>query len=311
MPRSGCPPRCSRTFEAKGSTIGAPLILGAGRVGTALALGLSRAGASPMGLWTRSAVSAQRARRLTGLPCWQGALPEAAGSASLLIMAVSDPAAPAVASAFLGAGLLRSARVVLHCAGGRPAAEALAPLGPPIARGTFHPLISVADPEAGATWLSRATIALEGDERARQAGAELARLLGARTIELSGESLLAYHAAAVMASGNAVALWGAAVELIALAGLPDAKRLPALLPLISSTVENLQELGVPAALTGPVRRGDADQVAAELELLQRAAPQILPFFREATSAAVRLARRLDDPALEPGLSRIVQLLEAF
>ena len=61
-----------------------PFILGAGRVGTALAIALSRAGLPAAGMWTRSAPSAERARRLTGGPCWQGALPEQVGQARVV-----------------------------------------------------------------------------------------------------------------------------------------------------------------------------------------------------------------------------------
>jgi predicted short-subunit dehydrogenase-like oxidoreductase (DUF2520 family) len=284
-------------------------ILGAGRVGTALAIALARAGAAP-GLWTRSPASADRARRLTGRPCWQGALPEAVGQATRVIVAVSDPAAASLAGALLDGGLLRSAQVVLHCAGGRPAAEALPGLGPPLARGTFHPLLAIADPEDGARHLRGAAIALEGDEAARRAGAEVARRLGARPVELPAGGLLAYHTAAVLASNHAVALWAAALELLGLSGVPAAEQLPALLPLISSTMENLGALGVPAALTGPVRRGDAAQVAGALELLERAAPHLVPLYAAATSQALRLARALEDPALEPGLRRIEELLRS-
>jgi predicted short-subunit dehydrogenase-like oxidoreductase (DUF2520 family) len=285
-------------------------ILGAGRVGTALAIALERAGAAPAGLWTRSPASAERARRLTGVPCWQGALPEMIGQATRVILAVSDPATASLAGALLDGGLLRSSEVVLHCAGGRPAAEALAGLGPPLARGTFHPLLAIADPEAGARHLAGAAIALEGDEAARRAGAEVARCLGARPVELPAGGLLAYHTAAVLASNHAVALWAAALELLGLAGVPAEEQLPALQPLISSTLTNLGALGVPAALTGPVRRGDAAQVARALELLDRAAPHLSPLYLAATAQALRLARALSDPAAEPGLQQIEELLRS-
>jgi predicted short-subunit dehydrogenase-like oxidoreductase (DUF2520 family) len=274
-------------------------------------LALQRAGRPPLGLWSRSARTAGRARALTGLPCFEGALPEAAGEARLLILAVADPAIASLAGALLDGGLLRSAEVVLHCAGSRPAAEALAGLGPPLARGTFHPLLAIADPAAAAARLAGATIVLEGDPPACLAGDRLARCVGARALELRAEGLLLYHSAAVLASNHAVALWAAALELLERAGMGRGDALSALVPLLGSTVENLANLGLPAALTGPVRRADWERVAAELDALAQAAPELLPLFREATSLAVALARGLGEPELEPGLQRIEERLALF
>jgi predicted short-subunit dehydrogenase-like oxidoreductase (DUF2520 family) len=49
--------------------------------------------------------------------------------------------------------------------------------------------------------------------------------------------------------------------------VPAAETLPALLPLVRGTLDNLEHLGVPAALTGPVARGDTDTVRLHLARL--------------------------------------------
>ncbi len=76
-----------------------------------------------------------------------------------------------------------------------------------------------------------------------------------------------YHAAAVFASNYLLALLAIAVRLLQDAGVPADDALPAILPLMRGTLDNVQHLGVPAALTGPVARGDTDTIRLHLARL--------------------------------------------
>ncbi len=77
--------------------------------------------------------------------------------------------------------------------------------------------------------------------------------------------------------------------------------------LLRSVADNVRTLGFPEALTGPVRRGDLDGVAAHLRWLTRNAPRWIAFYREASLAQVPLARAISDAP--PGsLARIERLL---
>ena len=78
---------------------------------------------------------------------------------------------------------------------------------------------------------------------------------------------VAYHAAASIASNLLVALEESAAELLARAGVEDASEL--LAPLVLQTAANWAEHG-PAALTGPVARGDEATVERHLEAAGRA-----------------------------------------
>jgi predicted short-subunit dehydrogenase-like oxidoreductase (DUF2520 family) len=101
----------------------------------------------------------------------------------------------------------------------------------------------------------------------------------------------AYHAGAAIAANYTVVLAAVAERLATSAGVaPDvARRL--YLPLIRGAAANL-EIGPVAALTGPVRRGDAETVAAHLRALS-------PGDRELYLLLAREALRL---AREAGLS---------
>jgi predicted short-subunit dehydrogenase-like oxidoreductase (DUF2520 family) len=64
-----------------------------------------------------------------------------------------------------------------------------------------------------------------------------------------------------------VALVAAAARLLEQAGVPSDEAAPALMPLVAGTIENMQQLGIPAALTGPIARGDSDTVRLHLARL--------------------------------------------
>ena len=67
--------------------------------------------------------------------------------------------------------------------------------------------------------------------------------------------------------------------------------LEALLPLLDGTVRNLGDVGLPAALTGPVARGDVETVRGHVLAIGEAAPELLPAFVAASLMAVDVGIR--------------------
>lgn len=266
-------------------------IVGAGRVGSALATLLHRAGLPLAGIWSRSPEGAGRATELSGIDCSHGPFPESIARADTVILAVRDPFVPTVAGALLDAGLLRGARVVLHCGGMQPAAQALAPLTSVYALGTLHPLVAVVDPQQAVRFIPEGYCAVEGDERAVQRAEELVAAMGAASFRLDRDDMALYHAAAVLASNHAVALWDGAMKLMIQTGLDAKTGSSAMMTLLRSTLENVEQQGLPHALTGPVRRGDVETVRRHLSVLQERAPRLARIYRACTAAAVETAQR--------------------
>jgi predicted short-subunit dehydrogenase-like oxidoreductase (DUF2520 family) len=96
----------------------------------------------------------------------------------------------------------------------------------------------------------------------------------------------AYHAGAVIASNYVVVLAAMAARIAGTAGIAAEDAAALYLPLMQGTVANLA-MGPAAALTGPIRRGDAATVRAHLAAL---APGDRELYRELGRAALRLAR---------------------
>jgi predicted short-subunit dehydrogenase-like oxidoreductase (DUF2520 family) len=86
-----------------------------------------------------------------------------------------------------------------------------------------------------------------------------------------------------------VALLDAIAELGAVAGLDEAGSLAIYGPLIEQTLGNASALGIRAALTGPMTRGDRGTLETHLAALRRHAPDVLPLYVAAAEREIALA----------------------
>lgn len=160
--------------------------------------------------------------------------------------------------------------------------------------GSFHPLLSISEPTAD---FCGVYFCLEGDDRAVQAASAIVADLGGRAFSIPRDSKSLYHAAAVTACGHLVALFEAAIQMLTACGIePDAAK-DALLPLVVSTIANLETLDTHEALTGPFARGDAPTIAAHLEAIGSRCPDKMEIYTELARIAVDLAeKRGTDPS---------------
>ena len=226
-------------------------IVGAGRVGTALARALRDAGVDvdvdgPVG----------RGERPTHCDALGLCVPDAEIAAAAETVTAAAP-------------------LVWHTSGATPL-TALAHAGVP--GFGVHPLQSFAHP--GVRFEGAGAAVAGTTPEALAFATELAERLGMRPFEIDDEGRAAYHAAASMASNFLVTLEAAAEAIAAGAGLDrdDARQL--MLPLVRQTVDNVAELGPEAALTGPVARGDDATVEAQRAAVEEVAPQLLELFDE-------------------------------
>jgi predicted short-subunit dehydrogenase-like oxidoreductase (DUF2520 family) len=260
-------------------------IVGAGAVGTALGVALTRGGWPVQAVASRDPARRERFRSLV-----EGARPFAEATAlveevELIIVAVPDDAIAEVA-----AGLrMYSGQAMVHTSGLLEADV----LQPAMAAGTqigaFHPLVAFADLERAVAALHGATIAIEGDDQLAALLARMAEAVGGQAVRLAPGSKAAYHAAAVLAAGGFVALLDAIAELGRVAGLDEAGALAIYGPLIEQTLGNASTLGIRAALTGPMTRGDRGTLDAHLAALRRHAPDVVPLYVAAAEREIALA----------------------
>ena len=166
-------------------------------------------------------------------------------------------------------------------------------LAPAMAAGTqigaFHPLVAFADTERAVAALHGATVAIEGDDQLAAMLADMAEAIGATPVRLAPGSKAAYHAAAVLAAGGFVALLDAIAELGRVAGLDEAGLARDLRPAHRGDARQCPALGIRAALTGPMTRGDVGTLEAHLDTLRAHAPGVLELYVAAARPEIDLA----------------------
>jgi predicted short-subunit dehydrogenase-like oxidoreductase (DUF2520 family) len=263
-------------------------VQGAGKVGVALARALKRSGVH---------VTLRPARK--GLP--------RTIDADLVVLAVRDRDLGPMAEAMRGVVAERAA--VVHVAGALDA-EVLAPLrGACAGVGQMHPMISFAS-KRFAPGLAHGNLHVQGDRAAVARARRVARLLGMTARTIRGLDTVAYHAAAGLVANGAAALAAVGAELLARAHVPEAVAPRMLGPLLRSVAENVEAMGFPAALTGPVRRGDARGVEKHLGMLAAKLPAAVPLYLASAEAQMPLARALGD-ATPVALDEVAEVLRAW
>ncbi|HMI94268.1 MAG TPA: Rossmann-like and DUF2520 domain-containing protein [Polyangiales bacterium] len=261
-------------------------LLGAGRLGSSLAIALDDAGYRVVAVASRRRAAAgalaKRLKRAEVCPAR-----ELWARAPLVILAVPDDALAQVAAG----AQVQPGQAVVHCSGAL-GLDVLAPVAERGGRrGCLHPLQAFPERYAPER-LHGVSCGIDGDGALAAQLARLVRALGARPFSLRGADRARYHAAAVLASNYVVALRAAAEDAWALAGLPRAQAGVALQPLTRGAVDALGALPLERALTGPIARGDVQTVARHLQALA-AKPELHALYGQL--AAQLIARPLSLP----------------
>ena len=245
-------------------------IVGPGRLGMALALALAHRGYRVQSLVGRHSSSIRKSAKLLDAPAEVLVTKDLQGipQADLLIIATPDDQIPSVVKNLVSLDLdTRKKPVALHTSGAL-SSEILAPLARcGWSTGSVHPLVSVSDPVQGASSFTGAFWCVEGDAKATKAARTIVKNLKGRTFTVPAAAKPLYHAAAVMTSGNVVALFDVAIDMLRECGLSRVEAKRVLLPLLQSSTRNLIDRDPSRALTGTFSRGDIATVEQHLAAL--------------------------------------------
>ncbi|ONK12319.1 DUF2520 domain-containing protein [Streptomyces sp. MP131-18] len=274
-------------------------VVGAGRVGPALAAALSLAGHRPVAASGVSDASRRRAEALLpGVPLV--APDEVLARADLVLLTVPDDALPALVAGLAETGAVRPGQLLVHCSG-RYGAGVLAPAlragGLPLA---LHPAMTFTGTPVDVQRLAGCSFGVTAPAELRLAAEALVIEMGGEPEWIEEGARPLYHAALALGANHLVTLVAQALELLRTAGVSAPDRM--LGPLLGAALDNALRSG-DAALTGPVARGDAGTVAAHVAELRAHAPQALAGY-------LAMARTTADRALDRGLLK-PELAEAL
>jgi len=250
--------------------------IGAGTTGTALSVRLSSKGYQVVAVSSRSQTSARNlAQAISGCRAFNNNQ-DVADTAELIFVTTPDDAiAPVVSQIQWHTG-----QSVVHCSGA-DSTDILEPakkLGAQV--GVFHPLQTFASVRQAIENMPGSTFAVEAEEPLLNTLKAMANTLGGHWVELKAGDKVIYHAAAVIACNYMITLVKLATDLWQTFSIPPQQATQALLPLLRGTINNIDAVGIPQCLTGPIARGDTGTIKKHLNALQKTAPTILTTYRE-------------------------------
>lgn len=269
-------------------------IIGIGRLGGALAIALSRKGFQVENLFVRRTESAAEvAGFITPAPRVLKTGELSAITSDVVFIAVRDSeiekAAGDLAPSFIN---LRKKPFVFHTSGSLSSKSLgkLKEIGCKVA--SVHPLVSISDALLSANRFENVFFCLEGEPEAVETAREIVESLGGKAFSIETEFKTLYHAAAVTACGHLVAVVDTALEMLAECGLSESEGREILLPLIKSTVENLETQTTARALTGTFARADLETLRRQIETInENASPEALEIYLQLGRRSLHLAER--------------------
>lgn len=259
--------------------------IGAGTTGIALAVRLSQKGCPVVAVSSRSLRSAQDLAGLVANCQVCHRAQEVADLAELVFITTSDDAISTVAAEVHW----HEGQDVVHCSGAH-SLDILSPAKMLRANvGSFHPLQTFASPSQAIANLPGSTFALEAEEPLLSRLKQLATILDGNWVELKPGDKVLYHVAAVFVSNYLVTLVKLAQDLWQDFGVPPKEATRALLPLLKGTVNNIDNVGLPHCLTGPIARGDLGTIKKHLVALEAKDYSLFTTYKELGLQAIPIA----------------------
>lgn len=262
-------------------------IIGLGQVGTALMRALIEKGYNIKSVFNRTQISPSLQKEIGGVEFHVGLPKGETTVGEIIFLAISDDAIKKIAlglatnlNSFYG-------KTVVHCSG-TYSSQALLNLkqkGAQVA--SFHPMkaITRSTRTFDGTWFD-----MDGDEVALVQLETIAQDLGAKTFRVEPEAKPLLHASAVVASNYLVVLADMVSKMAKQAGIDEDTAMKAITPLMDNTLQNIRQMGVTDALTGPIARGDVNTVNEHLKTLE-SIPEILSLYKKLGNEAVQIAEQ--------------------
>lgn len=255
-------------------------IIGAGKLGNALAIAMDKLEFGISGIYSRSEASCQSLCGKLNLEM-DNCLETVIINSDVIFLCVSDNDINSMASRIVSCLKPESVvgKVFFHLSGAL-SSDALKPLediGGYI--GSFHPIQTFADKENGWQKLFGCFFGFEGCDEAKRCAINIADKLKAKVIFIRKEQKTLYHAAACMISNYTVTLFYIMNQMLLKSGIEEDAADNAFIPLLKNTVDNIEKLGYINALTGPISRADYKVIEQHIKSLSSETPEFEAVYR--------------------------------
>lgn len=240
-------------------------IIGAGKVGTALASVLKQKGFLIAAVSDTIEASLENAEKYLGKDVlYTKNNVDVVAASEAIAITTQDRVIQDVAKEIYTKAERLDGKLIFHTSGADPS-SVLKPVDEKGAfLGSLHPLQTFPDIDSAIAVLPDTCIFIEGDQDAVPLLKKIGENIGAKVYTIAGEHKVLYHLSAVFVCNLLSAL------MYAGKGLMDKINIDfePFIPIIEATIKNIEKKGPLAALTGPVVRGDVKTVRAHLASIE-------------------------------------------
>jgi predicted short-subunit dehydrogenase-like oxidoreductase (DUF2520 family) len=266
-------------------------IIGAGRLGGALAIALAKRGYRIENLVARNNANAERiAENINPKPALLSSNEFSKITSDIILITTQDFEIENAAKQL--AEKLENKPFVLHTSGALSSNVLHVLKDAGCKTGSIHPLVSISDAIRGAESFENVYFCVEGDAESVKVSEKIVADLKGKSFRVATEYKALYHASAVTMSGHLTALVDVGIEMLSKCGLENADAREIFLPLIKSTVENLETQTTSEALTGTFARADVKTFENHLKtLIENVSSEALEIYLQLGTRSAHLAER--------------------
>ncbi|KUG04997.1 hypothetical protein ASZ90_017606 [hydrocarbon metagenome] len=252
-------------------------IIGAGVVGTAIGVVLHDKGYEITGVHDKKSESTKTL--VDRIECATYASPqEVSRSTDILFITTTDSAIQSVVDELANSRAFTDGQVVIHMSGAQ-SSEILNKarhFGARIL--SLHPLQSFANLEMAINNIPGSIFSIEGDKDTYAVGIDMVEKLEGEYFFIDPAAKPLYHAGACVVSNYLVTVINLGIKLMEITGVPREMTVKALLPLIKGTIRNIETVGIPDALTGPISRGDISTILNHLACMEETGAELIDLY---------------------------------
>ncbi len=280
-------------------------IIGAGKVGTAFAVELSKCGYNITSITdttiSKARKTAEACKCKTVLKKFSR---EAAENSDLIVISVKDDDLSKFYSGVMHISF--KGKILIHTSGVHTS-EVFRNYDVFMKdAASFHPAQTF--PEilySRSRYLRNIYFAAEGGARALKLLKSLTVKLNSGMVVISKKNKPLFHLSCVVSSNFLAANFYMLKEFSATLGVSERKLLEILKPLFSAASENILKGGVIGNLTGPVARGDIKTLASHIDLLHRKFPKFLEYYKSVSRILTTVSAKQNRKFDKTGIQRLL------
>ncbi|CAH2214572.1 Rossmann-like and DUF2520 domain-containing protein [Tepidibacter aestuarii] len=251
--------------------------IGAGKVGTAFGLYLSRKGFDVIGYYSKNFESAKKASYLTKSTPYES-LSDMIKISDIIFITTNDDSIESAVNKLSQENILKEGQIIVHMSGSHSSSilNSIEKFGCYIY--SMHPLQSFANVEKSVEKLENTVFTIEGSIEKIDVLESILEKTENKYFKIDSNSKNIYHAGACVISNYLVTLMDFGLSFFDSIGIDEKDAFEAVYPLIEGTIENIKNLGCKNALTGPLARGDINTIENHLNSIKVNIPQKLSFY---------------------------------